>query len=485
MANEFDFGSLGSLFGGSLGGTPSGIEALLTEDQRKLLGRNAALSAAGALLQASGRSTTPISMGQALGSALAAGQAGYQQAKAASLQDLLVGQKLQEAKTAQDLQKQVAGILTGATPGVLTPEQQALATPGMQAGPTVARAELAANIPQPSANEIKATKYQQIADLMAAAGKGEDAKRYQDIAKELNPRPEVVGQPFEVTDATGKPIMVQQYKSGEIKTMQGFGPKRDVVLQNLGGRTVAIDKSKLTGNESFAQTMTPSEAANLNIAQQRLGLDQATFARGAYDIKESPEGFVYVPKLPGGAAMPVMAAGGEQLMPGKEAPADYSKAVRKLNDLKGNLSTYKTEIESGKTVFPSEVPLPFGASIPLPTGSDTARMRGKYQSLLMGVKDLYDLGALTGPDMGIINQQLTNPASFAGVFTSRDAMKEQIGVLEDMLKRSEQNLSSTYNRKMPKASEAGLAGEKPAAPAARMMPGAPVWDPVKKQYVYQ
>jgi hypothetical protein len=98
-------------------------------------------------------------------------------------------------------------------------------------------------------------------------------------------------------------------------------------------------------------------------------------------------------------------------MPGKEAPATFSEATRKLNNLKGNISAYKTEIEADKVVFPSEVPLPFGARIPLPTGSDTARLRGKYQSLLMGVKDLYELGALTGPDMGIISEQLTNPAS--------------------------------------------------------------------------
>ena len=98
MATQFDFASLGNMFGG--GGTPTGLDALLTEDQRKLLGRNAALSAAGALLQASGRSAVPISMGQALGSALQAGQQGYQQARAGSLQDLLVGQKLTEAQRA-------------------------------------------------------------------------------------------------------------------------------------------------------------------------------------------------------------------------------------------------------------------------------------------------------------------------------------------------------------------------------------------------
>jgi hypothetical protein len=310
MATQFDFSNLGSMFGGGMGAKPTGIEALLSEDQRKLLGRNAALSAAAALLQAGGRSTTPISMGQALGSALQAGQQGYQQARTGSLQDLLLEQKLQEVKTAQDLQKQVAGILSK-TPTTLSPEQQALAAPGMQAGPTVARAQLAANIPQPSANEMKAGQYQQIADIYAAQGKSEDAKRYQEMAEKINPRAEITGQPFEVTDTKGQPILVQQYKDGTVKTMQGFGPKRDVVLQNLGGQTVAIDKSRLKGNESFAQTMTPSEAANLGISRANLAISQGNFARGAFDRVETPEGFVYVPKTPGGVAIPVMGPSGQ------------------------------------------------------------------------------------------------------------------------------------------------------------------------------
>jgi hypothetical protein len=100
MANGFDFNNIGAIFGGGMGGTPSGLDALLTEDQRKLLGRNAAMSAAAALLQAGGRSTTPINLGQALGSALQAGQQGYQQARAGSLQDVLLGQKLTEAQRA-------------------------------------------------------------------------------------------------------------------------------------------------------------------------------------------------------------------------------------------------------------------------------------------------------------------------------------------------------------------------------------------------
>jgi hypothetical protein len=98
MATQFDFSNIGSMFGGGMGGTPTGLDALLSEDQRKLMGRNAALAAAAALLQAGGRSTTPINLGQALGSALQAGQQGYQQARAGSVQDLLLGEKMKEAQ---------------------------------------------------------------------------------------------------------------------------------------------------------------------------------------------------------------------------------------------------------------------------------------------------------------------------------------------------------------------------------------------------
>jgi len=482
----------GNIFGG--GGTPTGFDALLTEDQRKLLGRNATLSAAAALLQASGRSPQRIGLGQALGSALQAGQGAYEKGRASSFQDLLLNQKLQEAKTAQDLQKQVAGILTGPAQTPLSPEMQALAAPGMQAGPTVARAELAASIQPPSANETKALQYQRIADIYTAAGKSEDAKRYQDIAKELNPRAEITGQPFEVTDAKGNPLLVQQYKDGTIKTMQGFGPKRDVVLQNLGGQTVAIDKSKLKGNEQFAQTMTPGEVAsnivaqgnlavnraNLGVSQGGLALRQQEFARGGYQIKETPEGFAYVPTAPGAAAMPIMGAGGQQVKGVSGAPTEAQ----------ANAAGFAQRMELSNSIINS-----------LPAGSQPGAGTRTLEAIpFVG-------GALARSSQGVQTQQYDQAAQDwiraklrkeSGAAIGKDEMVQEYNTYfpqvgdspEKLAQKAESRRVATLG--MQKSAGKAYEAYKPVAtspsiaPAAQpIMSGVPTWDPVKKQYVYQ
>ena len=483
MAGFMDYFTGGGAGSDFFGGDASGVNDLLTAQQQEAIKRQSMMAMAAQLLQAGGPSAQRVGLGQALGQGFMAGQQAQEKGTTGAVNQMLLRSKLDEAKRAQALAGQIRGVFAEGMP---TQQDAALAAPESVAGapgPTMQRAALAqAPTAQVNPRLAQAEQYRRAAAL--SAGDPAKAKTYMDIADMLSPREKVTGQPFEVTDATGKPVMVQQMESGELRTMAGFGPKRDVVLQSFGGRTVAIDKSQLKGGESYEQTMTPGEIAsnaiaqgNLGISRANLGLRQAEFARGANEIKETPTGFAYVPKVPGGVAVPVMGAGGIPLEGGKEAPAEFTKTVKKLNDLKGNLSAYKKEVESDKTVFPSSIPLPFGAgAVPLPTGADTARVRGKYQSLLMGVKDLYDLGALTGPDMGIIEQQLTNPASFSGAFTSRAAMGEQIKVLEDMVARSEENISTAFKRKIPAASTAKA--PQPARPARL------VKDPVTGVYRY-
>jgi hypothetical protein len=148
-------------------------------------------------------------------------------------------------------------------------------------------------------------------------------------------------------------------------------------------------------------------------------------------------------------------------------PAAFSAKEQKLKDFEGYLKDYKDELAKNLTVFPTKIPLipSQGIEIPLPVGSDTARMQAKYNALLMGVKDAYQLGALTGPDMGIVEAQITNPASISGMMHSKEAFGEQVKVLDGILERAKNNLETSYGRKMSYTVPAkpGAQGAQPSA----------------------
>ena len=428
MATTQDIGGL--LFG--MGGT--GLEEYLTPQQQQGIQNQAMLQAAAALLSAGGPSARPVSLGQALGGALQAGQQGYMTAQQGAVTNLMSAQKLREAKIAADLQKRVAQTLMG---GGEVPEGT-------------------------KPEDLKFNQYMKLAEMYAAVGKGEEAKRFQDMAYQIKPRLEVTGSPFEVTGVDGKPLLVQQMKDGSIKTVEGFGPKRDVVLQNLGGRTVAIDRSRLSGGESYAQTLAPqivggAETGYYAIGGGGGGMPSATGAprtpSAAPAGAAAPTGQVVPPAAQTGAATTAGALQPIIAGTGTKPQEAFMKGAKQLNDLRGALADYKNELATGKWVVPKNIPLPFSETgIPLPVGEDTATVAGKYNSLLMGVKNLYELGALTGPDMSIIERQLTNPASWSGLLTSKNAMNAQVKVLEDMLTRAEDNLASAYRQTMPAAS---------------------------------
>ena len=273
MANGFDYSSLGNIFGG--GGTPTGLDALLTEDQRKLLGRNAALSAAAALLQASGRSAVPISMGQALGSALQAGQQGYQQARAGSLQDLLVGQKLTEAQRAAkaeaDFEKlfqapQAAPMqpLTGESVSIMEPAPAPVSP-------------LANLNPQQMAlvrtlGREKGTQY--LLDMMKpqeTVGQpflGKDNKYYIQtktggfIPSPIAPAAKPVGAPQQVLGADKKPTLVQYYDDGTYKPVGGVSPLIPPEKVDTGAGIQFIDPYAQAPGSVIPKTLAPQVVGN-------------------------------------------------------------------------------------------------------------------------------------------------------------------------------------------------------------------------------
>lgn len=325
------------LFGSLMGGdTTTGINALLTPAQRALMNQQANLSAAAALLQAGGPSRQRVGLGQALGAALQAGQGAYQQARAGSLQDLLLGEKLKEAQMLRDYQAALRGQPPTSAPAQaeaplnaaqasLLSQTAPVSTAG-PVGPTMQRAAImdAAQVapPAPAAMSDTERRFQELmrkADIANQFNKPEDAQKFLDQAFKIKPPEEFSTSLQYGTSAQGTPISFVLSKSGGMKLMD-VQRNPEFSYQDTGSYVSVRDKNTNREIERIPKSMTPGEVAsnriamgNLGVAQGNLALSRAAFERGAYDRVETPEGLMLVPKTPGGVAVPLIGPDGKPL----------------------------------------------------------------------------------------------------------------------------------------------------------------------------
>lgn len=166
-------GLLGSAFGGGGGNV---LDEYLTPEQRAAMQRNAMLAASAALLKAGGESTRRIGIGEALGGAFEAGQAGYEKAQTGALTQMAMKQKMEEAKRAKDLQRMVGGVFAPQAVDTGVPTSAGAAMPPAQA---------AARPMNP--NAARANQYRQAAQMLNMAGQTEQAMKLEDIALKLDP----------------------------------------------------------------------------------------------------------------------------------------------------------------------------------------------------------------------------------------------------------------------------------------------------------
>jgi len=255
MSTPFDFANFGNMFGGMQGGTPTGLDALLSEDQRKLMGRNATLAAAAALLQASGRSTTPIGLGQALGSALQAGQQGYQQARAGSVQDLLMNQKLAESQMSQKRLSDIEKIIsTGVRPAVAGIPSQMVEEDGRFLGDTPA-------VPaRPAGFDLQSIGPQ----LMSQGPEGRKA-----FADLLAAQKTLMGDTFSL--AEGAKQFQRDPITGEVREVAAGAPKREAVPADIQSYNLAKEQGFAGSFVDFKNALAapPSDIQGFNLAKQQ------------------------------------------------------------------------------------------------------------------------------------------------------------------------------------------------------------------------
>lgn len=357
---DFDFASLGNLFGGgALGGTPSGLDALLTEDQRKLMGRNATLSAAAALLQASGRSRTPISLGQALGGALQAGQQGYQQARAGSLQDLLVGQKLAESQRAAKAEADFDKLfqtppaapmqpLTGESVSIMEPAPAAPAPVNPLANLNPQQMALVRTLGREKGTQylLESMKPQ---ETVGQPFLGNDNKFYIQtktggfIPSPIAPAAKPVGAPQQVLGADKKPALVQYYDDGTYKPVGGVSPLIPPEKVDTGAGIQFIDPYAQAPGSIIPKTLAPQVVGNAEDGYFVVGGGGGGRPRPAVGAAPAPavgaapaaagQAPAAAPAAPAAGPVPLIPGTGKSYAREKDLRATFTTEMKPFTDL--------------------------------------------------------------------------------------------------------------------------------------------------------
>jgi hypothetical protein len=428
------------------------------------------MALAASLLKSSGASAVPVGIGQALGEAYGAGQTGYQQAQTGAIANITTKQKLDEYKRAMERRDQLAKIMSatgGELPvaGVAITPEQALAVPNMQAGPTQARADMIGQVPaagavKQSANDLLFNKYMNAAQLFSLEDPAK-AKAYQDLAFQVRPKEEVLGQPFQATGPEGKPILLQQYKDGTIKPLAGFGPKRNMKAVDLGGRTIFVDEDSIATGTSYGKTLAPQV-----IGGSETGYFQVGGGGGGVTVPTAPRAPSVVPSVAPSATpaaqAPVAGATTTPRVAPVVAPTATPAAAPGLGNVPG-----LTPLLAGTGKPPPQAFLDksygiqnandainsFAGVIQNFTTSDAvdlsqrAQIAAAHARAILQAKELFNLGVLNGGDEKILNNVLQSPIDFSNAVVPIAAIQKQAKDLQTVIQGANTNLAKVYSQK--------------------------------------
>jgi hypothetical protein len=485
MANETGF-DLSSLFSGGFGGTPSGLDALLTADQRKLLGRNATLSAAAALLQASGRSAVPISLGQALGGALQAGQGAYEKGRASSFQDLLLNQKLTEATEESAFNKRIRQALYPTTPAAGAIPQAAGAQmplppaaidgPGVQvfapdapkeampAQPIAARPGGMFSNLTPEQRLI--TAFNPKAMLPKIFEESLKTDTFRPMTKEeiktrgLDPR-----NLYELNTRTNEPKIFSKYEGVFGGGLQGSAydilltkepntPEYALAYRALS-QPVPVEKVQPDGSVRTVYEQPAPLPTSFERPSYRGKLPAAKPAGGAM-----PSGGA----MPAGAPMPTQAGPGGPMeaqpsgLPGAGAKStpyaptaaqigEARKQALVIEKLMGSVNALESHVR--------EHGMQIGGMGPL-----GATQEALFQDNILQLKELQNLGVLQGRDEMLLLQQFSNPTSLMTYIKGLGGPEYFFAKVKELKSKAERELAA-INRQFP----VPVTGQQPVAPA--------------------
>lgn len=122
--------------------------------------------------------------------------------------------------------------------------------------------------------------------------------------------------------------------------------------------------------------------------------------------------------------------------PGDKLSEGQNKQVLGVQNLRNAITEYREALKS----FPAT-----GVISP----DQRARMGTYYNNMMLQAKEAYNLGVLNGPDLDILTSVITDPRSVKGMITSKSALDQQAGNLDQLMQKIGETTSVVRPRMSP------------------------------------
>lgn len=256
--------------------------------------------------------------------------------------------------------------------------------------------------------------------------------------------PQVGGARFAALD--GKPL-VSSHEYGVTDNFTGETNSSGPVAQRFG---------------QYRDATTGAQRANAVQSYAAAGNSNASAAKTRAEMAEGPQS---PGRIPVGYRPVTMADGKPGLEPIPGGPADNSSKGAKLPAEVQRMNIALRSLDEGLNRY-EEV---LGKFNPRSVGDQTdPKHRAEIESLVadlrMQLKEAQALGALTGPDVAMLDQALASPTSMRGAAYGREGLGTQLTEVRSSLQRRKNALAAEYNR--PELAGSGGAATKTPTPGA-------------------
>jgi hypothetical protein len=279
-------------------------------------------------------------------------------------------------------------------------------------------------------------KYGQMSQLFASIGDVEKANTYGKLSHDLTPAHDEFGAAQFGRDAQGNPIAFQVSKDGRTRVMNGVLPQAQTQVVNTGGAQNLIDTQTGRPIAQFGNTVSPD-------TQQTNDVRRDEMAQRGQQFRQQLDETIRNNSQQNGLGWANVGLGRDRLT--QEGQLGNRRIdVEQQNGQRSAMQPIAHQLDAvvqfQEALDDYAKTLQSLGTQAMPTTEAKALLQSQHKTVQMLGKNYFQLGVLSDSDAKLLNGVLTDPTTFMGSLTGRNAILKQASAFRGMLDGREAHL---------------------------------------------